>query len=532
MPGKLVHLEAGPTVGAPGTLGQGRVYVCGGDAGVLCVDLNRVLVKDKEQDLNAALANTERRWTELLNKYEQDKQQDATKAIPPTEAALTIPVPKLLWQQGQGKWHIDAPPLVVGDYLLAASAYLDDEKIGKRCLVCLKTTDGSLVWETPLEINPWAGPSVAGRSVLVGCSSIRFDRKLLGGAKGEVVSLDLATGKVRWREAAPGGVLSPVAVKGEAAVFTTTGGQVVARHCGTGRLLWKYEAGRPFFAGPAVAADTVYAADLKNVLHAIRLADGQRQWTLDVAGDQSVQAKGMVFGSPLVHGGDIYLATCNLDADTDDPSVIVCLSDKAAAGSAALPVIVEKERRRISVPCKVAPRKLAWLNAVYPLEVVATYPTPRGQKAHETVVTFECKPSEIHRALESFGLKPGKPARGDDEPATGPELRLYLELPGIGGKPDVVPLEKTMIDKRTGKPLPPLKWCFTGSVGRQIDPEKEDTVYGADLSGTMITIYPVTDETVCQGNLTMREGSLLALEVNKNLLPEEGAELRLIIEAK
>ena len=60
-------------------------------------------------------------------------------------------------------------------------------------------------------------------------------------------------------------------------------------------------------------------------------------------------------------------------------------------------------------------RKLPTLTQIYPLEVVACYPAPQGQKAHETVVTFEVKPSEVAKALESFGLKPGKPAVGEEE---------------------------------------------------------------------------------------------------------------------
>ena len=236
IPGKLVHLEAGPTID------KDRVYVCGGDAGVLCVALKRVMLDGREQDLAAVLPDMAKRWAELVAKYEQDKQTNPQTAVPPTDDALPKPVPKLLWQQGKSKWHIDAPPAVSGDYVLAASAYLDDEKIGKRCLVCLKAADGSVAWEAPLEINPWAGPTVAGNLVLVGCSSIRFDRKLVAQARGEVAAFHLASGKPAWRQPVPGGVLSPVAVKGDVAVYTSTDGRIVARNCQNGQALWTYEA--------------------------------------------------------------------------------------------------------------------------------------------------------------------------------------------------------------------------------------------------------------------------------------------------
>jgi len=526
IPGKLIHLEASPAVD------KGRVYACGGDAGVLCLDLKRVVLDGREQDLAAVIPGLAKQWSAMTAKYQQEKQKDPQFALPPNEDALPKPSPKLLWQQGRGKWHIDAPPAVAGDSLLVASSYLDEEKIGKRCLLCLKASDGSVVWETPLDINPWAGPTVAGKLVLVGCSSIRFDRKLLGQARGEVVAVDLADGKVRWREKS-GGVLSPVAVHVETAVYTGTDGKVVARNIATGRQLWVYDARSPLFAGPAIAGDSVYAADLKAVVHAIQAADGRPQWTLDLAADEAVQSRSMPFGSPVVHGGDLYLATCNLDGDTEQPSIVVCLSDKQGAGPAAVAAIsVNPQRRTVSIPCRIAPRKLPTLKETYPLEVFASYPAPRGQKAHETVVTFDCKPSDVHKALESLGVKPGKPARGEGAVGSGPQVKIFLEVPGITGRPRLVPIEKTMMDSRTGKIMPPLAWHFTGSAARQPDPDKEDRVYGADLSGTLISLYPVTDETVMQSGLSLREERLLKLEVNKNVLPEEGTEARLIIELK
>ena len=195
-------------------------------------------------------------------------------------------------------------------------------------------------------------------------------------------------------------------------------------------------------------------------------------------------------------------------------------------------IVVDAATRSILLPARIAPRKLASLKEIYPLEVVATFPAPRGQKAHETAVTFEAKPSEIHKALEKLGVKPGKPAKGEDAAASGPEVRISIEIQGATGKPRVISIEPAIIDIRTGKRMPPLKWYFTGSAMRQPDPDKPARVYGADLTGTLISLYPVTDETVFQSNLTMKEESLLKLETNKNVLPEEGTAVTLRIELK
>src|SRR5262249_47374900 len=105
-------------------------------------------------------------------------------------------------------------------------------------------------------------------------------------------------------------------------------------------------------------------------------------------------------------------------------------------------------------------------------------------------------------------------------------------IPAANGKTKRIPIEKTFIDAHSNKPLPPLKWHFTGSVRKQPDPERDETVYAADLSGTLIAIFPVTNETVFQSNLTMADESTFKLETVKMLLPAEGAEVNLIIQVK
>jgi hypothetical protein len=105
-----------------------------------------------------------------------------------------------------------------------------------------------------------------------------------------------------------------------------------------------------------------------------------------------------------------------------------------------------------------------------------------------------------------------------------------LEFPGADGKPKRVPIERTLIDPKTNKPMPKVKWRFTGSVMSKPDPSKEEKVYGADMTGTLISIFPVTDETVFQTNLTMKEEKYLKLETDKKLLPPIGTPVKLVIE--
>src|SRR5205085_10444004 len=108
--------------------------------------------------------------------------------------------------------------------------------------------------------------------------------------------------------------------------------------------------------------------------------------------------------------------------------------DKAPAG-----IAVDKDKKTVTVEAKVAPRLLPYLAKdhpePYPIEVIACWPYREGKqgKAHETVVVTDAKPSDVHKALESLGLKPGKPAKGEGAKAEGPEVRVTIEVPQPGG---------------------------------------------------------------------------------------------------
>jgi len=146
------------------------------------------------------------------------------------------------------------------------------------------------------------------------------------------------------------------------------------------------------------------------------------------------------------------------------------------------------------------------------------------------VVFKGLSPGDVHKALvDELGLKPGKPAYGEGPKAQGPEVKIFLEFTGADGKVQRHPFEKLLVNKE-GKTVPALKWQFTGSIMKEPDPEKPTQVYGADLTGTLLTIFPVTDCCVFQSHLTMKEEAQLKLETNAALLPKEGAPSKLVIQ--
>src|SRR5262249_45896361 len=187
------------------------------------------------------------RWKELEAKYKVEKKKNPCFAIPPSEEQLPRPSPRRLWQQGKDKWHVDAPVAVAGDRVLVGSAFLDKEKAGDRALFCLDAQGGKVLWRTPLKLNPWGGPSAAGKLVVVAGSSIGYDTRLLKGAKGEIAVLDLADGAVKWRKDVKGGIVASVALADGLAVATATDGKVRAYDLADGSLRWNYDAKTPLF---------------------------------------------------------------------------------------------------------------------------------------------------------------------------------------------------------------------------------------------------------------------------------------------
>lgn len=323
VPGDLVHLEGSPTIV------DNKAYIGGGAAGVLCVEIDKASLDGKEHDLPALQKLYAARLKELQAKYEIAKKTDPF-AIPPSEDEVLKAEPKRLWQEGKDKLHVDAPVAVVGDNVLACSAFLDKEGVGDRALLCLDAKSGKQLWRAPLKLNPWGGPSVVGDTVIVTGGTISMDINLFKGAKGFIAAYDLKKGGLKWsKDIATGGVVSCAALAGNSAIVTASDGKVRAFAVDTGERQWIYDAKAPLFAPVAIAKDVVYAGDLKGVLHAIDLKAGNESWKLDLGSHKDVQSPGMFYGGPIIHGGRLYAATCNLQgANAQKETVVVCVGEK------------------------------------------------------------------------------------------------------------------------------------------------------------------------------------------------------------
>lgn len=324
VPGTLVHLEGSPTII------DGKVFIGGGAAGVICVDLDKMTFEGKSMNLAEVRKELTIRWKEMQAKYEVEKKKDPDFAVPPTEDKLPRAQPVRHWQQGKEKWHVDAPLAVIGDTVFVASAFLDKEKVGDRALYALDAKTGDVRWRADLKLNPWGGPTITGNQVIITGSSIGYYPNAIKGAKGFIASFDAKGGKEpTWVKDIPAGVPGNAAVADGAAVVTATDGKVRAFNLIDGERRWIYEGKIPFFAPVAIAGGVVYAGDWKGTLHAIDLKSGVARWTIDIGSDPMTKAPGMIYGGPVVQDGRIYVATCNLEGPfARQPTVVVCIGEK------------------------------------------------------------------------------------------------------------------------------------------------------------------------------------------------------------
>jgi outer membrane protein assembly factor BamB len=322
VPGDLVHIEGSPTII------DGKAFIGAGSAGVQCIEIDRATLNGKSHDLAELQGMMARSWKELIIRYDIAKKSDPF-ALPPNEDQLPKAEPKRLWQEGKEKWHVDAPIAVVGDRVLAASAYLDKESIGDRALFCLDAKTGKTLWRAPLKMNPWGGPSVQGDTVIVTGGTISMDVNLFKGAKGFIAAFDLQKGDLKWIKDITGGAVSCAALSEGSAIVTATDGKVRAFDIATGDRQWIYDAKMPLFAPVAIAKDIVYAGDLKGVIHGLQLKTGAEAWKLDLGTAQETQAPGMIYGGPVIAGGRLYVATCNLQGpNAGKETAVVCVGEK------------------------------------------------------------------------------------------------------------------------------------------------------------------------------------------------------------
>jgi hypothetical protein len=153
---------------------------------------------------------------------------------------------------------------------------------------------------------------------------------------------------------------------------------------------------------------------------------------------------------------------------------------------------------------------------------------PRGSKEHESVVSVNCLPQDVHAGLLAAGAKTGKPVRFDPkyEPASGDVIQIFILWRNEKGESKQAKAQDWVKNARTEKALE-YDWVFAGS-GFWKDEETGKEHYKAN-GGDFICVsnFPsaMLDLPI---ESSQANGELLFQAFTANI-PPKGTKVRLVL---
>jgi eukaryotic-like serine/threonine-protein kinase len=126
----------------------------------------------------------------------------------------------------------------------------------------------------------------------------------IGAGNGDLLALDLASGKLRWKYATGNliGESSP-AVTAEAVYVGDLAGVFHAVNVRDGSRLWTFKTGAEIKSSPVVVGDTVLVGSYDTHLYALDARTGKLRWKF--------ATQGMVHATPAVQDGLTFVAGCD-----------------------------------------------------------------------------------------------------------------------------------------------------------------------------------------------------------------------------
>ncbi|HET9362605.1 MAG TPA: PQQ-binding-like beta-propeller repeat protein, partial [Vicinamibacterales bacterium] len=126
----------------------------------------------------------------------------------------------------------------------------------------------------------------------------------VGGGNGDLLALDLATGKLRWKYTTGNliGESSP-AVGGGVAYIGDLAGLLHAVNVHDGSKRWTFTTGSEIKSSPVIVGDVVLIGSYDAHLYGLDAKSGQLKWKFET--------NGMVHATPAIHDGMAFIAGCD-----------------------------------------------------------------------------------------------------------------------------------------------------------------------------------------------------------------------------
>jgi outer membrane protein assembly factor BamB len=218
---------------------------------------------------------------------------------------------KLVWKSSEVKFHslhgLGASPVLVDDQLVMAfdGSSAEDQQVGWK-----------VPWENAVVLSldaatgkvRWKGKRGTSRVGHVTPILVQDDTQLVSAGGDRVQGFDTSTGKRIWSIYSQGEGVTPSPVVGDGMIFTSSGfeeptirairlggeGDITETH-----IVWEQKKGVPVLASPLYVPPYLYTISRENILHCIEAATGEIVWLQRLSGTH--------WASPVLADGRIYV---------------------------------------------------------------------------------------------------------------------------------------------------------------------------------------------------------------------------------
>lgn len=229
-----------------------------------------------------------------------DDEDEASEPAPLVEFEPEMKVEKV-WAssvgKGQGKTFNNLAPAISGDVLYAAST---DGQV-----VALDKATGKRRWKQDLDLP------------ITGAIGLGPDSVMVGSSDGSVIQLAASDGSERWRVVLDGEVLSAPQSDGRVVLVQTYNGKLRALDANDGSELWEFDSNLPVLtlrgtSTPMIAERLAIAAFATGKVVALDLQTGALRWEARVAvaqGRSEIDRIVDIDGHMLLLGNTLYVAS-------------------------------------------------------------------------------------------------------------------------------------------------------------------------------------------------------------------------------
>jgi acylphosphatase len=155
----------------------------------------------------------------------------------------------------------------------------------------------------------------------------------------------------------------------------------------------------------------------------------------------------------------------------------------------------------------------------------------KAGKAYESVLEVAASPQELFDAFAALGLKPGTPARRDDDdrviPPKGVWAAVLIEWEA-GGAKKKARLEELILDDRTKQPLAADAFLYTGSILDE-NPATNKTELLANQTKNLLALFQSDKSVLLQNPVSDPAGGSSPYRINKEKLPPQSTKVTVTV---